>query len=229
VREFVQHHVAPIFGIRRAVDHVIPREHDLPERPRLARECLAMFLQHAGWLEPQPLDDERAGVDEDAMQAREVVLVAIEKQQARLRRDRDAHLLCDLQAVAAGEFLLAEEDLHVAFELRAQIAGKTQVCGHAMLEDGAPCDGEGLRAQAPATTLPQPRAGRDTDDGQYRGDCDQEQGLHAGFLRVQEPCTWERGWAISTPICRHGAPSPLDPPPGLTAAETVQGWISREI
>ena len=138
-----------------------------------------MLLQHAGRLEAQALDDEGARIDDDAMQAREVILVAVEEQQARLGGDRHAHLLGDLEAVAAGEALFGEEDLHVALQLRAQVARQAQVGGHAGLEDGAPSGGEGKRAKAPASSLPQPRGHRDGDDGQCSDDCDQEQRLHA--------------------------------------------------
>ena len=102
-------------------------------------------------------DDEGTRIDEDLVQARVVVVGAVEQQQASLGGDRDPHLVGDGEAVAADEGLLGEEDLDVPAELALQLRRQPAVKGHVPAQDRAPRRREGPVADAPAAQRGEPR------------------------------------------------------------------------
>ncbi len=139
MRELVDDDIASIVHNRRTFHHVVPGQHHLPLRPRLARQHMPPILQHAGSIRMNPIDDERARVNEYLPQVREVIGAStIQQQQTRLRGDGDAHLVGHLQPGATDERLLGEEDLDVPLELDLQIRGQQPKVRDAPLEDLAP-------------------------------------------------------------------------------------------
>ena len=76
-------------------------------------------------------------------QAREVARAPAEEQQARLRRDGDAHLVVDPLAVAANEVLLRDEHLHELLQLAPDVEGQAVEARHAPAKDRPPGGREG--------------------------------------------------------------------------------------
>src|SRR5438132_237474 len=121
--------------------HVRPGNDDLAPRPRFTRERLPLLLKDAGNPEGgrrQSLDDERPRIDEDLREVRKIIRLAIEDQQARLRRDRDAHLVGDLLPGATDERFLRDEHLDVLLELALEVARNEAEVGDASNENVAP-------------------------------------------------------------------------------------------
>src|SRR5439155_6133660 len=117
-------------------------------------------------------------MDQDLREVRKITRLAIEDQQARLRRDRDAHLVGDLLPGATDERFLRDEHLDVLLELALEVARKEAEVGDASIENVAPGRGERPRAQALAAALDDERlADHPRHEGQeHRAD---EKGRHA--------------------------------------------------
>src|SRR5438132_4909037 len=141
VRELVDDDIAAVVDDGRTFHYVRPGEDDLALRPRFTRERLALLLKDAGNPEGgrrQSLDDERPRIDEDLREVRKIIRLAIEDQQARLRRDRDAHLVGDLLPGATDERFLRDEHLDVLLELALEVARNEAEVGDASNENVAP-------------------------------------------------------------------------------------------
>ena len=94
------------------------------------------------------------GVNQDRDQPRIIIRPAMQKEQARLRRDRHPDLIRQFQSAAAFKALLGEEHLHVAEQFRLILGREPVKERHVARDDRAPFVRHRLRAQLPPPPLP---------------------------------------------------------------------------
>ena len=119
VGEFVQDEVLSVVDVRRPGLNVVPGKHDDPAGPRLAET--GRFALQDDWTADRFdfLGHVGAGVNQDRDQPGVNVGLAMEQEQARLGRDGHLDLIRQLEAAAALERLLGEEDLDQPAQLLA--------------------------------------------------------------------------------------------------------------
>jgi hypothetical protein len=98
----------PVVSIGRAVTDSVPRQYDHSRRP-LPQTRLLVSDRRSADETCAGLGDVSMRIDEDDLQIREVVRLAVEQEKARLRRDRHANRVGHLEPAAALECLLGEE------------------------------------------------------------------------------------------------------------------------
>ena len=123
VRELVQHHVVAVRRPQCGLFDVFPGQDDPVRVPGFAGELAATLRHQPVVVVHFVLDPERAGVHEDGLQFI-VQARPTEQQQARLRGDRRADFIGDLEPVAADELLFGEkgndEPVEAAGKVRRQ-------------------------------------------------------------------------------------------------------------
>jgi hypothetical protein len=73
---------------------------------------------------PSLLDQVCRRIDQDGKQTREVVGLAMQKEKASLRRNRNAHLICDFETVATFKTFFGQKNLNVAEKLGLILGSK---------------------------------------------------------------------------------------------------------
>ena len=117
--ELMQHHVAPILRIGRPRRDIGPGQHHLPPRPALA-EPHHLFLAHHIAITAHHARPKGPGIDQNRGELF-IPKVTRQRDETGLRRNREPHLLADLQPVTADKRHLFEKERHPPFEHRPQI------------------------------------------------------------------------------------------------------------
>jgi hypothetical protein len=164
VGEFVEHHVVSVVRVGRAGDHVAPREHHRASRPGLPEP------HHLALHQDAPLQALLAGhvglrVDDDRAQLGVVVRLAVQQQDAGLRRDRHPDLVGDLQAKGALEHLLVQEHLDVPPQLGLLLGRQPPVIRDSPVEGRLPLRRKGPRSRLLASPGREPEHGREGTRG----------------------------------------------------------------
>ena len=103
---------------RGVVRQRVPGEDHRAAGHRLAGEIVLPLVHHAVLVDLAPAHAKVAGIDDDPVPAGIPVEAELEDRQARLRGDREAHDVGDLQLMGADEIFLGEEKQRELAELR---------------------------------------------------------------------------------------------------------------
>ena len=184
VGEFVQHDIVAIRPVGGAPLHVVPGQHHAAIAPGLAQQAVRRGRDDAARPHFIAPDDEFRGVDEDGVEFRVHLRLAIEQQQAGLAGDGVAHLVRDFQPAAADEFLLIQKLHDEAAQLRLQGRRHAAVDGNIRFQHGQPFGRQGL-GQGPLQA-PAGKPQRKDDGGHDEGD--PQERVHAAL-----PCSCRQG------------------------------------
>lgn len=145
MRELMQHEIFAIGWIARAVSHRIPCEYESAKLARGVTEpMLRTFFPKTIANVPLRLFRVAARIDENRMQVRVVVRLAMKKKQASLRGDRHPDLIRQNETAAPLEMLLGEKDLNVLEKLRLIFRRKTAEDVEIVFDDLTPTRRERL-------------------------------------------------------------------------------------
>ena len=152
--ELVQHEVLAVVVAERRRPNRIPGDDGHAVFPGLAEPDLLAFQYDPA---PDGLDrlgNVGGGVNQDRRQAGKDVGVPVEQEDAGLGGDRHLDLVGQLEAAAAFEVLLGEEDLDEALELPAIGFREIGVERHILLDDLEPCRRAGRRSHPISALVP---------------------------------------------------------------------------
>ena len=114
MRELVENEVFSIARIQCPMARRIPRQHQRAQTARsVSQPVFAAFLPHSAADVSLVFDGVTRRVDDYRQEIGIVVCVAMQKEQTRLRRNRDPDLIGELKPAGSLEFLFSKKDLNV--------------------------------------------------------------------------------------------------------------------
>ena len=156
VRELVENDVMSVVDIGGTREHAIPRQDDYIARPRFAESGLRTLGYQALGCSLTAWHQVGRWIHKNRDKVWVVVRLAVEKENASLRGNRDTGLVGDDEAPTALKVLLREEHLDVPSEFLA-IRGR-QACdvGNILLDDRAPFGRKWTATNRDSSPTPKP-------------------------------------------------------------------------
>src|SRR6476469_5678358 len=117
MRELVEGNVAAILKIARIPAHFVPGKDDRSAQPRFAEPAFVALMNNAHFVDELRRREVGARINQDRMQSRIIVMLAIKQENAGLRRDRDPDLVGNSLTAASFKLLFRQENANEFLQL----------------------------------------------------------------------------------------------------------------
>jgi hypothetical protein len=126
------------------MEDMVPRDDHHPDPPRFARSHFIAFHNDVPHGSSHRWDRIRIGIYQDRLQARIVIVLKMQQENAGVGGNGDFDFISHFQTAAALEVFFGDKDLNGSLQLLLLRRGQPLVVENISLDDGQPGWGKGL-------------------------------------------------------------------------------------